>query len=131
MPKVDPLLRKQLEIIGEIVDSEKKYVDDLHAIESVFVIPLKVSLLVNSEAIDILFSNIHEIQSLHEDISLQLEHLPTVPNKSSVIETIRIFSTMVFSSHVRSLNSIAMKYIARTNTFKKISGRKKSPTLHL
>ena len=90
-------MKKQLEIISEIIDSEKKYVDDLHAIESVFVIPLKVSMLVNSDAVNTLFSNIHEIQALHEEILVQLEHLPSVPNRSSVIDTIRVFANNVHS----------------------------------
>ena len=84
-----------MEIIAEIVDSEKKYVDDLHAIESVFVIPLKVSMLVNSTEIDILFSNIYEIQCLHEEIADQLVHLPQIPNSTSVLDTIKIFANSI------------------------------------
>ncbi|KAJ3090610.1 Rho guanine nucleotide exchange factor (GEF) 17 [Quaeritorhiza haematococci] len=59
------LLRKQKEVLNEILDTEANYVEDLRLIISVFMKPLSMSVL-EPQACDDVFSNITEIAEFHE-----------------------------------------------------------------
>jgi RhoGEF domain len=64
--KDDPLLKKQIEILTEIIDSEFKYLEDLKLIQVGFMDPVQQSgFLTEAETKDV-FYNIRELISVHE-----------------------------------------------------------------
>ena len=62
----DPLLKKQMEILTEIVDSELKYLEDLKLIQIGFIDPVHQSGCLTEEEMKDVFYNIRELISVHE-----------------------------------------------------------------
>jgi hypothetical protein len=69
----DKLIKKQLEILGEIIDSESKYLEDLKLLESQFYHPLRDSKLFTEAELNDIFLNIHEVITVHEKIASQVD----------------------------------------------------------
>ena len=94
----DPQIKKQLDIVVEIVDSELKYTEDLKLINSIFIATLTESDIISASDIKELFININEIIPIHEKICFELSKTFTNPsNKVSnlincYLENVRKYS---------------------------------------
>lgn len=84
----DPLLKKQIEILTEIIESESKYLDDLKLIQTGFMEPVKQ--LLNSEEMHDIFHNLGEIISVHETVD-SLISASSSNDKSKISKIIACF----------------------------------------
>jgi hypothetical protein len=84
-------LKKQLEIVTEIIESESKYLDDLLLIGAVFMEPIQISRILTDEELDTVFCNLTELQNLHKRIGAGINQgLPEL-TKFTVSNTIKTF----------------------------------------
>jgi hypothetical protein len=79
--KDDPLSQKQHEILMEIIESDQKYLDDLHLIQNVFMEPMSGSGMLSQSDIQDIFSNLNEIITIHTQIGNQITQAPTHQEK--------------------------------------------------
>jgi hypothetical protein len=70
--KNDPLLKKQHEILMEIIESDQKYLDDLKLIQTVFFEPMVGSGLLSKTEVQDIFHNLEDIISIHDRIITEL-----------------------------------------------------------
>ncbi|KAI8898381.1 hypothetical protein BC833DRAFT_620385 [Globomyces pollinis-pini] len=77
----DPLLKKQMEILTEIIDSEQKYLEDLKYIQTIFYEPMESAGVLEGDEVNEIFHNLTDIIKIHERISLTL--IQTGKNKVS------------------------------------------------
>jgi hypothetical protein len=67
LDKLSSQEKQQQEVIYELINTEKQYVDDLHTILEVFVMPIRDRNLLNKIEMGSIFSNIEVIVPLHEN----------------------------------------------------------------
>jgi hypothetical protein len=60
--------RKELEILAEIIETERNYTQDLLHIVDIFLVPMSLNNMVTDEKLQAIFSNIEAIQILHQSI---------------------------------------------------------------
>jgi Leucine-rich repeat (LRR) protein len=63
-------INKRDRVISEIIETERKYIKDLLAIEDIYQLPLKTMKLFTDNEMDVLFSNIDDITNLHSKLVL-------------------------------------------------------------
>ena len=69
---VNPQIKKQLDIVVEIIESELKYTEDLKLINSLFIESLAGSGIISELDIKELFININDLIHIHENICAKL-----------------------------------------------------------
>ena len=68
----DPQIKKQLDIVNEIIESEAKYSEDLKLINTIFIEPLAGTDIISDADAKELFININDISPIHEKICLEI-----------------------------------------------------------
>ena len=90
----DPLLKKQMEILSEIIDSEIKYVEDLKLIQTGFLEPVMTSGCLESCDMNDIFLNVEELISIHESVLSDIA-IPQLSFKKKLSDLICSFMTAV------------------------------------
>ncbi|KAJ3209519.1 Intersectin-2 [Dinochytrium kinnereticum] len=107
----ESLQLKQKEVIREITETEKSYVDDLKIIIQVFVLPLSKSGILKTSQMSEIFANIESISVLHEGIAKKMAEMKD-DAASLVKSTVRVFEENVVIDYFAVYN----EYCANQNS---------------
>ncbi len=91
------MVKKQLEIITEIIESDSKYLDDLKLIDFGFLDPIRVSQALTDEEMEGIFHNLRDIINVHEQLgaSLNAAVQGSSTHKQKVLKIIASFEDAV------------------------------------
>ncbi|KAJ3305041.1 Intersectin-2 [Kappamyces sp. JEL0829] len=94
-PSDDPLVKKQQEIVNEILESELKYLDDLKLVDTLFYEPLQQAGLLSEAELHDVFFNIRDIIRLHEKIGRAIDDQKGLAHMQKISKLIESFTDAV------------------------------------